>query len=166
MTTETNDGQPAANAGGVEGISAAELPGPLKDFHADTRTRQQVRGKTKVLIRSFEEKTRPMIRKSMRHEGDVGKSAQRGRRSFWHARLASLHTHHGMWVSTVEHLQWKHVLAIIEDIREGGYASETQRSYFSYLAWGLVAFGKPHLEQRMVEYLVKQGVRPAAAPLH
>lgn len=162
MTTVVNGEQPAVE----EGVSEAELPVVLGDCHADSHAQLPLRNKTKRLIKSFDEKTRPMIRKSMRHEGDVGKSAQRGRRNFWHARLASLHTQHGMWVSTVEHIQWKHVVAIIDEIRQGGYAPETQRSYFSYLAWGLAAFEKPHLVQRMDEYLVQAGVRPPATALH
>lgn len=121
------------------------------------------RGKTKGLLTSFDLKTRRTIRKSMRHDGNVSDGTVRARQIFWHSRLVSLHRDHGLWIRTVDRIQWKHVVAIVEKIRRGGHAAETRHAYFSHLAWGLMAFEKPHLVQRLDEYLVEVG-RPAQRP--
>lgn len=151
--TELNGERPAENAAVEE-----RVPQPaLSVHHARRPGKVAIRGKTKGLIRTFDAKTHRAIRRSIRQNGHVSDSTVRGRRMFWHRHLALLHTKHGLWISKVENIQWKHVVAIVRELRQTEYRAATKSVHFYYLVWGLIALEKRHLVQRVEEYLVEVG---------
>jgi hypothetical protein len=147
-----------ACVGTSSGESHIQRAAPEQLRSHDLRRREKDRGKTKGLITSYRMRVKTWRRKSLRHDGDVGPETVRARDHFWSSRLRSLHTIHGMWLTSVDHIKWKHVRKIAEHTLEH-YPVATQKAYFSHLAWGLTALEKPDLVHLLAKHLAGRGVR-------
>ena len=145
-----------ACVGTSSGESQIQRSAPEQLRSHDLRRREKDRGKTKGLITSYRMRVKTNRRKSLRHDGDVGPETVRARDHFWISRLRSLHTIHGMWLTSVDRIRWKHVQAIAEHTLEH-FSVATQRAYFSHLAWGLTAFEQPNLVDRLWKHLAGRG---------